>query len=141
LKKNANKYKTINQGISDDEKSTNDGFRSIPAHREKFATSNNNSFSNIRKIDPSTQIQQPNSNDVSKYSEKLQKYEVSGMQFMPENSSSHSAKQKVKEILDHDTENKIKSYIEENESLREENLNLRRLLEKERVRKILIFIK
>jgi hypothetical protein len=141
LKKNVNKYKTINQGISDDEKSTNDGFRSIAAHREKFATSNNNSFSNIRKIDPSQQIQQPNSNDVSKYSEKLQKYEVSGMQFIPENPSSHSAKQKVKEILDHDTDNKIKSYIEENENLRDENLNLRRLLEKERVIKILIFMK
>jgi hypothetical protein len=96
-------------------------------------------MSNLRKIDPNQQYQKLNSHNVSKYSEKLQKYEMAGNQTVSENLSSHSAKQKVKEILNHDTESKIKSYIEENESLREENLNLKRLLEKERVRTIFIF--
>ncbi len=137
--KSNSKYKTINQGISDDEKSPNNGYKSKLPNRENYTTSYYDSMSNLRKIDPNQQYQKLNSHNVSKYSEKLQKYEMAGNQTVSENLSSHSAKQKVKEILNHDTESKIKSYIEENESLREENLNLKRLLEKERVRTIFIF--
>jgi hypothetical protein len=106
---------------SDDEKSPGEAFRTVPANRDRNMTTINTHY-NIRPVLKNSSL----SNEAAKHSEKLQKYEM-------HEANDDSAKKKVKEIFDYDTENKMKGFIEENEFLREENANLIRLLERERV--------
>ena len=116
----SNRYKTMNQQ-SDDEKSPDEAFRTVPANRDR-----NMNTINTHNIRPVLKNSSLSNNETAKHSEKLQKYEM-------HEANLDSSKKKVKENLDYDTENKMKGFIEENEYLREENANLIRLLERERV--------